>query len=270
MSESELVSLTLKDRLATIEISREKNLNALNQEVLSGLSSALGKIFQFCQGPRAYDECRLVLLRGSGPKAFVAGADIKEMAALEPHGVQSFTVLGQRVMREIESLPLPVIAVLQGFTFGGGLELALAADLIIASEKAVLGQPEVKLGLIPGFGGTQRLIRRVGIGQAKKIILTGDEISAAEGSRIGLVDYLAPAETLETQVESVCQSLLARSPLALAAAKRAIEKHVEGNTIAGLAFEQEEFIRSFGSQDAKEGLDAFLNKRTPTFSGHYE
>lgn len=267
---TELVDLRIGGGIATIEIRREKNLNALNAEVLSGLSAACDELRRRTSGAGAYDDCRLAVVRGAGEKAFVAGADIKEMRACSPEQLLAFTQLGQRVMRELEALPLPVIAVIPGFAIGGGLELALACDLILAGERARLGQAEVKLGLIPGFGGTQRLVDRVGIGRAKRLIFTGTEIPADEAFRIGLVDYLVANEQLESKLDEVCKTLLARSPLALAAAKRCIERHVQPLKLPGLETELREFVSSFASADAAEGLDAFVSKRQPVFRGKYE
>ncbi len=264
------VSLRYQDGTATVTIEREAQLNSLSAEVLSALSSAFGELHQSCLGPDAYGRARVVHLRGAGPKAFVAGADIKQMKSSSAGELAEFAALGQRVMREIESLPLPVIAVVQGFSLGGGMELALAADLIVASEVAQFGQPEVKLGLIPGFGGTQRLTARVGIGAAKRLILTGENISASEAYRIGLADYLCPPDKLEDTVAEISKQLAARSPLALAAAKRAIERFSAPVKAQGLAYELEQFLWSFGSKDAAEGLDAFVNKRRADFHGKYE
>ena len=270
MSVNSAVSLTYKDRIATVTIERETQLNALSGEVLSALSAAFTELNAQCLGAAAYDKVRVVLLRGAGEKAFVAGADIKQMKASSAIELREFTALGQRVMREVEALPLPVIAVVQGFALGGGMELALAADLIIAGEKAQFGQPEVKLGLLPGFGGTQRLTARVGIGHAKRLIFTGENISAAEAYRIGLVDYLAAPGKLDEITGQVCAQLIARSPLALAASKRAIERFVAPLKIQGLSYEEQQFLWSFGSKDAAEGLDAFVNKRKADFRGKYE
>ena len=270
VSDKPPVSLSYKDSIATVTIEREAQLNALSGEVLSSLSAAFIELNAGCLGASAYEKARVVLLRGAGEKAFVAGADIKQMKAASKVELAEFTALGQRVMREIEALPLPVIAVVHGFALGGGMELALAADLIIASEKAQFGQPEVKLGLIPGFGGSQRLAARVGVGNAKRLVFTGENISAAEAYRIGVADYLASPETLEEVTAQVCSQLTARSPLALAAAKRAIERFVAPSKIQGLAYEAEQFVWSFGSKDAAEGLDAFVNKRKPDFRGKYE
>lgn len=270
MSESTAVKLSFEKQIATITISREPQLNALNQDVLQGLANACEQLAPLCRGAKAYESCRVLLIRGAGEKAFVAGADIKLMQSATPAELKTFTLLGQRVMRELEALPLPVIAVVPGFAIGGGMELALACDLIMASVRASFGQAEVKLGLIPGFGGTQRLVDRVGVGSSKRMIFTGDSVTAEEAYRMGLVDYLVPHESLEARVTELCESLLARSPIALAAAKRAIEQHVAPLKLPGLQAEAEEFLSSAGSADAKEGMLAFLEKRKPLFRGKYE
>ncbi len=267
MSTDDAVSISYKDLVATIEIRREAQLNALSSEVLGGLSAAIAELEKQCRGPQAYERVRVVLLRGAGEKAFVAGADIKQMKSASPAELREFTALGQRVMRELESLPLPVIAVVHGFALGGGLELALAADIIVASTKAKLGQPEVKLGLIPGFGGTQRLIARTGIGRAKKLIYTGDDVTAEEAYALGIVDILSAPEELEAAVSKLTYAITARSPLAVAAAKRAIEEHTAPAKIPGLRREAEEFLALFQTKDAAEGLDAFVSKRKPNFTG---
>ena len=246
---------------------REASRNALSGEVLSALSEAVQTLQPLTQGPTAYSECRAVVLRGAGEKAFVAGADIREMQRATREDLARFIWLGQRVMREIELLPLPVIAAVHGFAIGGGLELALAADLIVASTAAKLGQAEVNLGLIPGFGGTQRLAARTGAGTAKRLVLTGETIAAEEGFRLGVVDYLVPVEHFEAEVSRVLKLLTEKSPLAIAAGKRAVERFFSQDKLAGLTVEVEEFLHLFESGDAREGLSAFLEKRPAQFPG---
>lgn len=261
------VTLEIADRIATITVQREASRNALSAEVLAALSEAVRSLQPLTEGSSAYSECRAVVLRGAGEKAFVAGADIREMQQASRAELAGFIALGQRVMREIESLPLPVVAAVHGFAIGGGLELALAADLIVASTAAKLGQAEVNLGLIPGFGGTQRLAARVGSGAAKRLVLTGETISADEAFRIGVVDYLAPPERFQEEVARVLKTLTEKSPLAIAAGKRAVEHFFAQQKLAGLTAEVEEFLRLFESGDAREGLSAFLEKRTAQFPG---
>ena len=261
------VTLEIVDRVATITVQREASRNALSGEVLTALSEALKALQPLIEGTSAYAECRAVVLRGAGEKAFVAGADIREMQQAGREELARFIWLGQRVMRELEQLPLPVVAAVHGFAIGGGLELALAADLIVASTAAKLGQAEVNLGLIPGFGGTQRLAARVGAGTAKRLVLTGETISAEEAFRLGVVDYLVPNERFQEEVNRVLKMLTEKSPLAVAAGKRAVERFFAQDKLAGLTVEVEEFLRLFESGDAREGLSAFLEKRTAKFPG---
>jgi enoyl-CoA hydratase len=270
MSTGRIVSLSYDQGVATVEIQREAQLNALNFDVLNGLHSALVTLSDECRGAGAYERCRAVVLRGAGERAFVAGADIKLMQTADEEQLTAFIHLGQQVMHEIEQLPLPVVALVQGFAIGGGLELALACDFIVAGEKARFGQAEVKLGLIPGFGGTQRLIARTGLATAKRLVLTGEDVSAEEAFRLGLVDYLFPQAELEKGVVDLCATLCARSPLALAAAKRAMEQFYSNNKNTGLNTEVREFLKLALTPDAREGMQAFVEKRKAIFSGKYE
>ncbi len=261
------VELTYQDSVAKILIRREKSLNALNESVLNGLLAVCDELRAECSGKDAYSRCRSVLLQGEGEKAFVAGADIKYMAEATASQRHSFADLGQSVMRSFEALPLPIIACVQGYALGGGLELALACDFVAASTSAVFGQPEVNLGLIPGFGGTGRLALRCGLGPARRLILTGENISAAEAYRIGLVDFLCEPDSLEEEVAKLCRTLAKRGPLALAAAKRALEA-LHGESLAhALSNEQAEFMNLFEHDDTTEGLAAFLEKRAAQFKG---
>ncbi len=264
---SEVVELHYEEDVASIVIKREKSLNALNDLVLSGIRAAVAELQASCAGDKAYSRCRCVLLRSEGEKAFVAGADIRQMSEASPSERKNFAELGQSTMRSIEALPLPVIAVVQGFALGGGMELALACDLIVASERANFGQPEVNLGLIPGFGGSQRLQLRCGNGVARRLILTGESISASEAHRIGLVDYLVEPEALEAEARALAKKLSSRGPLALAAAKRTMQS-LDGEALSsGLENETAEFINLFAHDDTKEGLSAFLEKRSAQFKG---
>ncbi len=263
MSDSELVKASSDSQgIVTLTLSREKALNALNGELLERLSFRIREA-----ASESAAKARVILLRGEGEKAFVAGADIKVMFSGDAAQVKTFLRLGQRVMHEIASCPIPVISVIHGVAFGGGLELALASDLIIATDSARFGQPEVKLGLIPGFGGTQRLNLRIGLGATKRLILTGDDIDAAEAHRLGIVDYITTNDGLESVVKKVSSSIASRAPLAVRAAKRAINYLHADAEHAGLNFEIEQFMDVFKSNDTREGLAAFVEKRAASFAG---
>ena len=211
----ENIRLEKDGAVATLFIDRPKALNALNSKTLQEMEAALGSIGT---------DVRVLIVTGGGEKAFVAGADIAEMAALSETQAQEFGALGHRVMAMLEALPIPTIAAVNGFALGGGCELALACDFIYASEKAKLGLPEVGLGVIPGFGGTQRLTRAVGRARAKELIFTGDRIDAAKAKELGLVLEVLPAEGLMAHCRSVAEKMLKNGPLAIAKAKRVIEE----------------------------------------------
>ncbi|MCB0325066.1 MAG: enoyl-CoA hydratase/isomerase family protein [Bdellovibrionales bacterium] len=266
MEKTPAVSLAVEDGVAHVRINREESLNALSVEVLEGLLDAASQLAQSCRGADAYQLCRAVVLRGAGSKAFAAGADIKLMEQADGRALREFVELGQDVMHAYETLPLPVIAVVQGYALGGGMELALACDVILAGKQAKFGQPEVALGLIPGFGGTQRLTARSGAGTAKRLILTGETVDAEEALRLGLVEWVVPNEELEEKVRELCETLRQRAPLALAAAKRAVQGSFRGRQ-EGFRLEVEEFTQVFASADAKRGLTAFVKKEKPHFEG---
>jgi enoyl-CoA hydratase len=242
-----------QDAVAVVTIDRQEALNALNVETLTGLRDRLREL--------ADDESvRVVILTGAGERAFVAGADIKYMAALAPDQAKEWGRLGHEAARLLEEMPKPTIAAINGFALGGGCELALGCDLRYASSNARLGQPEIDLGIVPGWGGTQRLARICGLGAAKELILTGRPVDAEEALRIGLVNAIADP-VLDHALE-VAGKLAAKSPVALRVAKRLI------NVSPG-ALEQEagEFGDLFATEDAKEGLAAFAEKRPPRFVG---
>jgi len=267
MELSKEVSFEIKEnKVAEITINRAESLNALNYEIIRTLLAHIRTIRETISEGKAYEKFRVLTIRGAG-KAFVAGADIKVMHNCSWEEVAQFIRLGQRVMRELESLSLPVISVVDGYAIGGGLELALASDMIIASEVATLGQAEVNLGLIPGFGGTQRLALRTGVGRAKRLIFTGETIDAKTAYELGVVDYLFPEAKLEAETQKIIDGIVNSSPMAIAAAKRSIEKGIDNRKTAGLAREVDEFLEVFNSADCKEGLGAFVEKRKANFPG---
>ncbi len=247
----------IKDGVAVVIINRPEALNALNADVITDLRHF------FAQNWVARD-FRCVIITGAG-KAFIAGADIKELAELDVSGAVRLAWIGQYLMNSIENFPCPVIAAVNGFALGGGCELAMACDIRLASDKAKLGQPEVNLGIIPGYGGTQRLARLVGRGKAKELIFTGDMIGAEEAHRIGLVDEVYPAEQLMEKAMETAKKIASKSAPSIAGAKEVINRGLDVNMAAGVDFEKAHFGVVFGNKDAKEGLKAFLEKRPPVF-----
>lgn len=246
---------------AVITLNRPKVLNALNQALVAELDAALDEL--------AADEgIRAVVLTGAGERAFAAGADIGEFNALPSASVAAeFSLRGQAVLNKIERLPKPVIAAINGFALGGGCELIMACDIRLAAGTARLGQPEINLGIIPGYGGTQRLARLVGKGAAKLLCLTGDHITADEALRIGLVDKVVPAADLLAEAKALAAKLASKAPVAVAAIKQAINVGIESTLADGLAFEAAQFGLVFDTEDRVEGVNAFLEKRQPTWQG---
>ena len=212
-------------------------------------------------------ECHALVLTGSGDRAFIAGADIKAMSEMSVDDALEWGRLGHECGRLLETMPKPTIAAVNGFALGGGCEMALACDLRYASERAKFGQPEVNIGIIPGWGGTQRLARVCGLGFAKDLILTGRMVDAAEAERRGLVSAVFPADELLGRTLEVARSLAAKSPLVLAAAKRATNRALQGDHGAQLEAEADEFGGLFSSEDQKEGMSAFVEKLEPRFTG---
>jgi enoyl-CoA hydratase len=246
--------------IATITIAREKALNALNRHTLNELTWALRE----ADGD---ERLRAVIVTGAGDKAFVAGADIAEMVDLAPLEARGFTEAGHAVGDAIEHMHKPVIAAVNGFALGGGCELALACDFIYASEKAKFGQPEVNLGVMCGFGGTQRLPRRIGPARAMELILTGDLIGADEALRIGLVNKVVPSAELLAEARKCAEKIAQKGPLAIAASRTAVRQSEELSLAAGNRLERELFALLFASADQKEGMRAFLAKRPARFEG---
>ncbi|MEO8747902.1 MAG: enoyl-CoA hydratase-related protein [Rhodanobacter sp.] len=248
------------DGVRTITINRPDKLNALNRDTLNELGIA------FAQAA-ADNDAGVVVLAGAGEKAFVAGADIAEMHAYTPRQAQDFSRSGQHLMTTIERLRKPVIARIQGFALGGGMELAMACHLRIASDKARFGQPEINLGLIPGFGGTQRLLRLAGRGAALELCLTGATIGAQRAHALGIVTQVVPADELDAAVATLAEHLAHSAPLAAAGILDAILDGGETALDQGLVFETQSFALAFASDDMREGTRAFLEKRKPRFSG---
>jgi enoyl-CoA hydratase len=248
-----IVLVAHDDGVALVTIDRQDALNALNVETLTELRDRLRELAQD-------DSARVVVLTGAGEKAFVAGADIKYMGGLSPEGAKAWGALGHEAARLLEEMPKPTIAAINGFALGGGCELALGCDLRYASSRARLGQPEIDLGIVPGWGGTQRLARVCGLGVAKDLVLTGRMVDAEEALRIGLVNAIA--DPVLDHALDVAQKLAKKSPVALRVAKRLLNL-----SPGGLEREAEEFGDLFASEDAKEGLAAFAEKRPPHFTG---
>ncbi len=246
--------------VAVVTIDREKALNALNAETIAELQ-------QFFRSHWTDRELHCVVITGAGPKAFVAGADIKELSELDVRGATDTSMRGLYLMKSLENFPCPVIAALNGFALGGGCELALACDFRLASENAKLGQPEINLGIIPGYGGTQRLARLVGRGKAKELIFTGDMVDAKEAHRIGLVDEVYPADQLMDKAMEMANKIAAKGPIAMAAAKELINRGLDVNLSAGCDLEKVNFGTVLATADSKEGLKAFMEKRKPEFKG---
>ena len=252
------VGIARDGAVAVVTIDRPDALNALNLETLTALRDRLREL-------AADEEARVVVLTGGGEKAFVAGADIKYMSGLDVERAKAWGALGHEAAHLLETMPKPTIAAINGFALGGGCELALGCDIRYASSRAKLGQPEINLGIVPGWGGTQRLARVCGIGVAKELIYTGRTIDADEAFRIGLVNAIADpvlAHALETAHE-----LAAKSALALSLAKRLCNLTLGVEHAGGLESEADGFGALFSSEDAKEGLAAFVEKRVPNFVG---
>ena len=247
-----------KDGLRTITIDRPKVLNALNAQTVE----ELGQAFAEAAGD---DSVRAIILTGGGEKAFVAGADIRELAQMTPITGKATAEKGQRVFLSIERCPKPVIGAINGFALGGGCELALACHIRIASERAQLGLPEVTLGIIPGYGGTQRMARLLGKGKALELILTGDRIGADEAQRIGLVNKVVPADQLIPVAEELARKIMTRGPLAVRASIEAVMSGSEMPFAEGQVLEATLFGLLASTDDMKEGMAAFLEKRPAEF-----
>jgi enoyl-CoA hydratase len=260
----ELVLVAHEGPVSTLTINRPDALNSLNAEVLRGLAAAIATLAK-------RRETRCAIVTGAGEKAFVAGADIAAMSTMSASEGAAFARLGQSTFAALEALPMPVIAAVNGFALGGGCEIALACDFIYASDHAKFGQPEVKLGVLPGFGGTQRLSRRIGLGMARELIYTGRMIGPEEALRIGLVNLVVPRRELLERAQQTARAIAGLvprevvSPSAVASAKRVINAGADLDLAAAIELEAVAFGACFDQSDQKEGMKAFLGKREPKF-----
>lgn len=246
--------------IGTLTINRPNALNALNETVLAELKSFAAQV-------KDKSDLRALIITGSGEKAFVAGADIKAMQNMTPQEATAFSVTAQAAFNAIEALPFAVIAAVNGFALGGGCELALSCDIILASEKAKFGLPESTLGLLPCFGGTQRLPRAIGLYKAKEMVFTGDFYSAAACEAMGFVNRVVAADDLLNQAQKMAQTIASRGPIAVAKAKESMHTGYDLSLAAGLKQEGALFGELFNTADQKEGIGAFIEKRTPDFKG---
>ena len=255
----QFLTFSVADRIATITVNRPDKLNALNDATIAELGVAIDEA-------RSRDDVGGILLTGAG-RAFVAGADISELESQSPLTAGRRARAGQQIFRRYETSPKPVVAAINGFALGGGCELAMACHVRIASEAAKLGQPEVKLGIVPGYGGTQRLPRLVGRGAALRLLLTGEMIGAADALRLGLVDQVVPAESLIDTATALLRAMLANAPLALAGCIEAVDRGLPLSIEEGCAIESDQFGLLSSTADMREGMRAFLEKRAPAFTG---
>lgn len=244
-----------KDFVGILTINREKALNALNSEVLTELEQTIDSI--------SIDTTRCLIITGAGEKSFVAGADISEMSTLTKAQGKAFGEKGNAVFRKIETLPIPVIAAVNGFALGGGCELSLSCDIRIASENAVFAQPETGLGITPGFGGTQRLARTIGVGKAKEMLYTCCKVKADEALRLGLVNAVYPADQLMDECLKLAGKIARNAPIAVRAAKKAANDGLQVDMDSAIAIEAEQFGSCFETEDQKNAMTAFCEKRKP-------
>jgi len=256
----ENIQIEVTAPLAVVTVNRPSVLNALNNQTVDELTSAFTAL-------DADASVRVVILTGAGEKAFVAGADINELKVCDVRASIDKSIKGQNLLNIIEDSRLIVIAAINGFALGGGCEISMACDIRLASETARIGQPEVSLGIIPGYGGTQRLPRLVGRGKAKQLIMTGDMVDAAEARRIGLVDEVFPASELMAEAKKMAAKIASKGPVAVTTAKRCINLGLDVDMKSGLEFEYTQFGVIFSTADKTEGCSAFLEKRKPDFKG---
>lgn len=260
MSEFKNLLLQSSNGVAVVTINRPKVLNALDDTTMKELD-------QLCDELAQNDAIKVIIITGSGEKAFVAGADIAQMLPLSAIESRKYSKDGQATLNKLENLPQAVIAAINGFALGGGCELAMACDIRIASNKAKFGQPEVSLGITPGFGGTQRLARLVGKGRAMELLFTGEFIDAEEAYRIGLVNKVVAPDELMDSAMFMAEKIMSCSPLAVQLSKVAINEGIDADLQTGVAYEAEVFALCFSTNDQKEGMSAFQEKRRPLFTG---
>jgi enoyl-CoA hydratase len=259
----ENIIFEIQENIAVITFNRPKALNALNQALLEEFNTAISQIEE-------NPEVRVVVLTGAGEKAFVAGADISQLAQMTSLQAKKFATWGQKTFSRLENLPIPVIAAVNGFALGGGTEVSLACDFIYASEKAIFGLPEITLGLIPGFGGTQRLARLVGTNMARELIYTGKTVSAADAKELGIANRVCAPESLMGEVMKTAAAIAKKGRTSLRAAKESIAAGKDVDLETGCKFEANAFALCMASIDAKEGTSAFLEKRKADFKGTLE
>lgn len=250
---------SLENGIYTITINRPDKLNALNKDVFTDLNTALDEI-------ESNPEIKSVIITGSGPKAFVAGADISEFNSLNKEQAKALAKRGQDIFARIENSSKPIVAAVNGFALGGGCELAMSCHFRVASENAKFGQPEVNLGLIPGYGGTQRLVQLIGKGKAMELLMSARMIDAKEAKELGLVNYVTTTDTLLEHTRKILDVINSKAPLAVAGCIKAANA-VFNESIDGFTLEIEEFGNTFDTQDMKEGVTAFLEKRKADFKG---
>ncbi len=258
----ENIILETQNSIATIFFNRPKALNALNNALFDELDTALDQI-------NADKSIKVLILTGKGDKAFVAGADIAELVKMNPLQGKYFSRKGQKVFSKLEDLPIPTIAAVNGFALGGGLEAAMGCDFIYASSKALFGLPEINLGLIPGFGGTQRLARRIGINRAKELVFTGKNINAQQALDYGIINKICDPEKLIEEVLKTANLIASKGKVALKSAKEAIQNGLDTDIETGCKIENDIFGLTMVSEDAKEGTTAFLEKRKPEFKAEF-
>ena len=257
MSDWDTIRLEIEDAVATLTVDRPDRLNALNVETLEAIEAALDEAER--------EDARALVLTGAGDDAFVAGADISYMQDLSTPEAQAYAELGHRVTNRLERFPAPVIAAVNGYAFGGGCELALACDLRVASENAVIGQTEIDLGIIPGWGGSQRLPRLVGDEIARRLVFFGERIDAQDAHEHGLVGEVVASDQIDDHVEELARGLAEKPRYALVAAKEALNQANESTLEAGLRYERRVWSGLFGTEDQREGMAAFLEDREPDF-----